>query len=1418
MKNLIRYCTKVISEAKLLLFFALMILLSNQFAIAQTINGCTVPVANAKDDLWSPECYFGTGCTLGSVCTANDVTVTRVYVANAVGEPIDPFCPYPGSENLYLWATFNASTTRYAVRTYFEIWENGVYLESRIVETANTLAAGTTFVNLTPNSPVALNCTKIYTIRNVWIGWETASNATLANTATCGKYQSSKCSKSLTPNYFSIVIPSINYECGNYDVNSVTLTFNASATGGDGPYTYSWIFSDETTYGNLSTVNHTFNTSLTGAFTVKLRATDSYGAYGETEVDLDLPRISNCPSTAIFKCSDDPEFFLKDEPGLTATPEGGYGDYFFVNGGEPVTSFNPVQKGQGTYHFKYIYTDKNGCSAICFFDIVVYPQPTLQCPVEPQVCPSSTLLELKGIYGVTATPAGGTGVYSGTGVTKSGDSYFLDISNIGIYNITYNYTKDGCSNSCNYTIKVTDMGITCPNPVQLFGCSTDVIQSSGLLPYTESKTELTYAEFTSAGAGSICGDQGYSYYYQDSKEGTCPIIVTRRFFIEVPNGGASVSCDQVIKIYDKTPPVFKAQCTSDIKVCKGETVPSIELPTATDNCDTEVTVTWLRSDGEIENLNAPFPVGETTITFTAKDECENTASCEMTVNIYANPTCLISVSGEYTIGTGDDDMGVIYIDPLKIVDFCVLDGMASYAWTGPFSFSSNDKCITVNDPGNYSVTIADANGCKSTCELTLGYIQTQGCELDGIESVCPGSTNDYSTTTTINQGFSYNWSLINNVDGATISGATNGNSVIITAGNECKGTYTVLLEIKNPGGRVVQECQMVVSVDGAAVAVTGPENYEEDACDLADQDAIDAAFAAWLAAFEVTEEGCGVTAPDLSGYSAPLYCAGGEVEVIYGVNDGCTNARITRTFKINAPAAVAVTGPENYEEDACDLADQDAIDAAFAAWLAAFEVTEEGCGVTAPDLSGYSAPLYCAGGEVEVIYGVNDGCTNARITRTFKIKKSPLRITCAPSVNLPECTPISDVESAYAEWVKGFSFVGGCGSTDNLIEIPGLPADFCEGVDLRFKYIATDKCGTVNCTSTFYVAPDVTTPIITCLADKTISCPGELKFDSPKVTDNCDPNPKLTFVDGDNVPLAYGRYSITRKWIATDNCGNTSTCSQTITVEPCCNTAYAFRAGSSTCFIDKGFSNWGWSIQINGIGTYTIPLYAGAAGCNINKGQHVGNIVVVVSKSSGKSLLVTVRYNIFEGYGMNEAHLYVGTDMFPVVKKVPTVSPGQYTIHSGSLNMASTWVGSVTVSKTPFYLIAHAVVCNVPYEGYKASNAKLMSLADNKNNILIDAKGVPEMEQTSDQLKVYPNPFTHRLYFDLQWHQTSHALLEIFDIRGAKLATLFDNTVEAGQFYRIEYAPGVVTPGMLMYRLVIDNEVINGKVLYQKQK
>ena len=99
-------------------------------------------------------------------------------------------------------------------------------------------------------------------------------------------------------------------------------------------------------------------------------------------------------------------------------------------------------------------------------------------------------------------------------------------------------------------------------------------------------------------------------------------------------------------------------------------------------------------------------------------------------------------------------------------------------------------------------------------------------------------------------------------------------------------------------------------------------------------------------------------------------------------------------------------------------------------------------------------------------------------------------------------------------------------------------------------------------------------------------------------------------------------------------------------------------------------------------------------------------------------------------------------------------------------------------------------------------------------------KGSGMEGQTSDGAQIsvnaFPNPFSEKVVFDMQFAKEGNAQLEIFDIRGTKVGTLFSQRVEAGLQYRVEYTPTNLLPGMLVYRLILDGEVITGRILYQK--
>ncbi|HCY42787.1 MAG TPA: hypothetical protein DHV48_15800 [Prolixibacteraceae bacterium] len=264
--------------------------------------------------------------------------------------------------------------------------------------------------------------------------------------------------------------------------------------------------------------------------------------------------------------------------------------------------------------------------------------------------------------------------------------------------------------------------------------------------------------------------------------------------------------------------------------------------------------------------------------------------------------------------------------------------------------------------------------------------------------------------------------------------------------------------------------------------------------------------------------------------------------------------------------------------------------------------------------------------------------------------------------------------------------------------------------------------------------------------------------------------------------------------------------SKEITVElvPCvleCNTAFGYNpAGNSntTCFLSDGFDRWGWTNKISPETSTTLDLYAGAAKCSISAEKLAGNVKVDYFAGT-----VTVTYTINAGYFMSEAHIYVGSTKYPMVKQgkqtIASVAPGQYSHVNATLTNATTYSYSFSGKSGDLYVIAHAVVCNYVQVVVEPELKK--------------ARITSELDAAP--LKIYPNPFSDRAIFEFASAKDGRAVLEITNIVGQKIATLLDAQVKTGVMNRIEFQPRNITAGILIYRLILDGNVQTGRIIYK---
>src|SRR5207249_4038232 len=124
-----------------------------------------------------------------------------------------------------------------------------------------------------------------------------------------------------------------------------------------------------------------------------------------------------------------------------------------------------------------------------------------------------------------------------------------------------------------------------------------------------------------------------------------------------------------------------------------------------------------------------------------------------------------------------------------------------------------------------------------------------------------------------------------------------------------------------------------------------------------------------------------------------------------------------------------------------------------------------------------------------------------------------------------------------------------CGDQVTVVLLGTVTNGTCPQV-ISQTWQATDCCGnTATCISRVIVV-DTTPPVVACPRGKTIECGARVIFDEPTAYDTCCTN--VTIVVIGDVAINTGQSpcveQFRRTWRISDCCGNSTNCSQTITV------------------------------------------------------------------------------------------------------------------------------------------------------------------------------------------------------------------------------------------------------------------------------
>ncbi len=96
-------------------------------------------------------------------------------------------------------------------------------------------------------------------------------------------------------------------------------------------------------------------------------------------------------------------------------------------------------------------------------------------------------------------------------------------------------------------------------------------------------------------------------------------------------------------------------------------------------------------------------------------------------------------------------------------------------------------------------------------------------------------------------------------------------------------------------------------------------------------------------------------------------------------------------------------------------------------------------------------------------------------------------------------------------------------------------------------FTATDDCGNSTSATQTITIIDTTAPVLTIPSDYTAECSDDHPMDDASATDNCG-EVTIDVVDTTIAGACEGDYTISRLFTATDDCGNSSSATQTITI------------------------------------------------------------------------------------------------------------------------------------------------------------------------------------------------------------------------------------------------------------------------------
>jgi large repetitive protein len=852
-------------------------------------------------------------------------------------------------------------------------------------------------------------------------------------------------------------------------------------------------------YVATPTNNTNYSVNLTAIF-------DPYGIEppylltcgGSVTVRINKP-INVTATTTSVPCLDVPV------GGISLTVIGGSPGYTYLwSTGATTKNLTNIPGGPYTVTI----TDSKGCIQIFSTTVPVLDNipPTLTCPgnatgtANAGVC-TTLIPNINAVFSDNCPTVGVNYALSGA-TTGSGSGQLSNavLFSSGITTATYTVNDGANTVSCNFTVTVNDTQLpTASNPLPLSG-----IPCLAAVPAPDPNVVTTETDNCSVASVVHVSDVIAS-------GSGCPgdTLVLLRSYRVSDAAGNSITVTQTIRVVDNVPPAFTSVPVNVLVNC--QSIPNVGTPTASDNCGGGVNIAY---NGETRTDGACPDTYIIRRRWTATDGCGNTATAEqiltvqdVTPPVFTTVPAAVTVSCDAipTVGTpaatDNCDMGVTIVYNGQTRS----DGACIDAYTLRRRWIATDNCgntataeqvIVVQDVAQPAFTFVPANITVSCNAVPSVGTPAASDNCDTAVSILYNGETRTDGTCPDTYTLVRRWTATDN------------------CGNTTSAVQTIFVQDATPPSFTTFPGNLTIGCD-AIPAVGNPS--AADNC---------SANVTILYLGETRNNGtC------LDNYTLLRR---------WRATDACGNSTVaTQTLTVRDLVAPVFNFVPANATISCDA------------------VPPVGTPVAADNCAGLATINYDGqtrtDGPCPDTYTLRrrwtaaDNCGNTR--------------TAEQILTIQDVTPpvFTTVPAAVTVNCDGIPSVGAPNASDNCdanvtITYNGetrINGSCSDNYTLVRRWTATDNCGNTATAQQLLTVQDLTSPFFTFVpSNATVNCEEIPSMGMPLAADNCDNNVTITFA---GVTQASGNCSsggtVTRRWIATDNCGNTAIAEQMLTVQ-----------------------------------------------------------------------------------------------------------------------------------------------------------------------------------------------------------------------------------------------------------------------------